>query len=112
MKTRFSALALLTTLMVSTAAFADDDCNVPMNQWQPREQVYTHVEQFGISVQRLSIDDGCYKVRGQDADGNRVKLQLDPATLGIMELEVKFSNPANTSRYLALTKGQPAAASR
>ncbi len=47
----------------SGAAMADDDCNVPMNQWQSREAVQKSAEAHGWKVSRIKIDDGCYQIR-------------------------------------------------
>ena len=41
-----------------------------------------------------------------DADGNRVELKIEPATLAIMELEVRFRPGADASRYLPGAKSQ------
>lgn len=95
-------LPLVLALLLGTAthAPASDDCNRPMADWQPREAVSSHLAQLGITLQRLRIDDGCYEVRGRDRDGNAVELKLDPATLGLKELEVRFRDGADPSRYL------------
>lgn len=82
------------------AALADDDCSSPMAEWQSREAVVQHVAELNISVDRLRIDDGCYEIRGRDSDGNRIEAKLDPATLGLVELEIKFRRNADPSRYL------------
>lgn len=101
MKRILSVAVLAAGLSISGAAWADDDeCRSPMSQWQPREAVMVHVAELGIEVSRLRIDDGCYKVRGQDAQGNQIELKLDPATLGLAELEVSFRPGADPSRYL------------
>lgn len=101
MKSLYTAFCVLAALFISSPALAANDCNTPMAQWQPREQVIAHIQQFGITVQRLRIDDGCYKANGEDEAGNRVELQIEPGTLAVMELEVKFRPGADTTRYLA-----------
>lgn len=100
MKSLYSVSCVLAAMAIASPALAADDCNTPMAQWQPREQVVNHVQQFGITVQRVRIDDGCYQVRGEDEAGNRVELQIEPGTLAITELEVKFRPGADTTRYL------------
>jgi hypothetical protein len=93
-------LVLAILLSAPVAARASDDCTRPMVDWQSREAVSTHVAQLGITMHRLRIDDGCYEIRGRDADGNAVELKIDPATFGLMELEIRFRRDADPSRYL------------
>jgi hypothetical protein len=40
----------------------------------------------GWQIQRLKIDDGCYEVRGTDAQGRNFKAQIDPETLKVLKL--------------------------
>lgn len=76
---------LLVALTLAPAAFADDDhCRVPMADWQPRQAVEEVVEQQGLTVRRIKIDDGCYEVDAEDATGQRVRLRLDPGTLAVL----------------------------
>lgn len=82
------------------AALADDDCSSPMTQWQSREAVVQYAAELNIDLDRLRIDDGCYELRGHDSDGNRIEAKLDPATLGVVALEIKFRRGADPSRYL------------
>ena len=111
MKTALT-LALVIGLATSGAALADDDdCNSPMSAWQSREAATAHVAGLGITVERLRIDDGCYELRGRDSDGNRVELILDPATLTVMEMEIRFGPGADRARYLHGHSGQAAAPS-
>ena len=98
--TSFSPIALLAGLMLSGAAMASDDCHSPMANWKSKEAVTAHVTQLGITTERLRIDDGCYEVRGRDRDGNRVELKIDPTSLGLLELEVRFQKGSNPARYL------------
>lgn len=103
--------ASLAIMLLSTgAALADDDdCRSSMAQWQPRDTAIQHVGTLGIEVQRLKVDDGCYEIRGNDADGNRVELRLDPGTLALLELKVRFAPGADASRYLPGASGAGAA---
>ncbi len=93
-------LAIVMALSTSHAALASDHCRSPMSQWQPREAATAHARQLGISIDRLKIDDGCYELRGRDSDGNRVELKLDPATLSLLELDIRFRPGADPARYL------------
>jgi len=93
-------IAVVVGLTASGAALASDRCRSPMADWQPREVVTTHVTELGIGIERLRIDDGCYEVRGRDRDGNRIELTLDPATLALLQLKIRFRAEANPARYL------------
>ena len=66
---------------------ADDDCNAPMNRWQSREAVRQMAVQQGWQVQRLKIDDGCYEIRGTDAQGRSFKAKIDPETLKVVKMK-------------------------
>jgi hypothetical protein len=103
----FIPFVLVIGMTASAAALASDDCRTPMADWKPREAVTAHMTEVGITPERIGMDDGCYKVRGRDADGNRVELKIEPATLGLLELEVRFQPGANPSRYLAGAKSLP-----
>jgi hypothetical protein len=88
MKTSLIVLTVLLSLGASSIARADDDdCTVPMAQWQPRTAVQTMAETKGWSVRRIKIDDGCYEIKGRDAQGREIEVKLDPATLEIVEFE-------------------------
>jgi hypothetical protein len=76
-------------LLPAGAAFADDDCFVPMAIWQPREAVARLAEQNGWTVRRIKIDDGCYEIDGNDAAGRRIEVTVHPATLQVIEIEYK-----------------------
>lgn len=81
----------LSLLLISASALADDDCNDPVSQWQPRENLRQQLEDQGWTVQRIKVDDGCYEVKGVDAEGHRIKAEYAPASLNLMEIKVKIN---------------------
>ena len=105
MMKRTIVYAAAIAVFTSGAALADDDCLSQMADWQTRDAATAYVAGLGISADRLRIDDGCYEVQGQDSDGNRVELKLDPTTLAVMELDVTFRPGADVSRYLPGARG-------
>jgi hypothetical protein len=89
----FSTLLLAATL-VTGAAFADDDCDEPVADWQSRDTLRQILETKGWKVQRIKVDDGCYEVKGFDQNGNKVKAEYFPATLRLRKLETKYGKNA------------------
>ncbi|KJS08890.1 MAG: hypothetical protein VR78_17165 [Hoeflea sp. BRH_c9] len=87
-------LTILSFLAVFPAgmALADDDCFVPMANWQPRDAVERLAEENGWSVRRIKIDDGCYEIDGNDADGRRIEVTVHPATLELIDIEYDDEN--------------------
>lgn len=85
-------MMILTTALAlpAGAALADDDCRVPMQDWQPREAVMALAKGQGWVVTRLEIDDGCYEVRGTDAEGHAIKATLDPGSLDLVEMRIRY----------------------
>ena len=86
MKKTLTTLGFLMALSVGPA-LADDDCTVPMADWQPREAVLTMAAQNGWTVRRIKIDDGCYEIDGHDAEGRAIEVTIDPGTLAVIEIE-------------------------
>ncbi|KEO54933.1 PepSY domain-containing protein [Thioclava pacifica] len=86
MKKTVTILAFLLAFPAGTA-LADDDCFVPMANWQPRDAVAELATQNGWTVRRIKIDDGCYEIDGNDAQGRRVEVKVHPSTLQILEVE-------------------------
>jgi hypothetical protein len=82
-----STRLMLTLALIATPALADDDCAVPMTDWQPREAVVKLAAEQGWDLRRIRIDDGCYEVIGRDAAGRAIEVKLDPATLAVVEME-------------------------
>ncbi|MFV1878646.1 PepSY domain-containing protein [Nioella sp.] len=87
MKKTLSAFALIALLPAGAALADDDECHAPRDQWQPREAAMQLAEQNGWTVREFEIDDGCYEIEGRDQDGREIEVQLDPATLEIVEME-------------------------
>ena len=75
MKMRLTILALVAILPAGLAR-ADDDCFVPMANWQPREAVAQLAAGKGWTVRRIKIDDGCYEIEGSDAEGRKIEAKV------------------------------------
>ena len=80
-------MLVLALVLPAGAALADDDCRVPMADWQPREAVTALAQERGWTISGIKIDDGCYEVYGIDRDGRRFEAKIDPATLELIEIE-------------------------
>ncbi|MBC7282742.1 PepSY domain-containing protein [Hoeflea sp.] len=88
MRKSFAILFLFASLGATGLARADeDDCTVPMAQWQPREAVQRVAAQQGVTVRRIKIDDGCYQINGRDASGREVEIKVNPQTLEVIDIE-------------------------
>ena len=83
---RLSTSLVIACLMAAPVR-ADDDCAVPMADWQPRAAVAQFAADQGWQVTRIRLDDGCYEIDATDAAGRRIEAKLDPARLRIIELE-------------------------
>lgn len=90
--------AFVLALFLATAlpAAAKDDCDAPPETWQPRSAVHALAGQQGWRVDRLKVDDGCYEVKGRDAEGRRFKAKLDPASLRVVSIKrERASHPSS-----------------
>jgi len=81
------SLLALALGMAALPGWADDDCEAPVERWQSREAVRQMAAQQGWQIQRLKIDDGCYEIRGTDAQGRSFKAKIDPETLKVLKLK-------------------------
>lgn len=97
---RFIPVIAALALTASVMAHAGNSCSSPMAEWQPREVVTTYVAGLGISPEPVRVDDGCYEVRGLDADGNQVELEIEPSTLAVQKLKIRFQQDVNPACYL------------
>ena len=87
--TVLASVAFAVSILVSGAALADKDCVDPVANWQSRDVLRERLEQRGWKVQRIKVDDGCYEVRGIDAEGNRFKAQYAPDSLRLQKIKIK-----------------------
>lgn len=94
MRKTLTILAVLAALPAG-AALAEDDCFVPMVDWQPREAVAQLAVTQGWDVRRIKIDDGCYEVDGRDAQGRAIEVKLHPGTLQILQVEYEDDDHGN-----------------
>lgn len=84
---RTTAIALSLSMLLWGTALADDDCDDPVSDWQPRQILRHQLEAEGWTVYRIKVDDGCYEVKGRDTSGRRVEASYSPASLKLVELE-------------------------
>ncbi len=79
-----SILALIAIAGLAGAASAGPRCDVSLDRWQSRQALEEKLRSEGWRVARVRSDDGCYKVEGTRADGQRVKATVQPNTLTII----------------------------
>ena len=82
-------LLALSLCLAAMPSWADDDCDAPVARWQSREAVRQMALRQGWQIQRLKIDDGCYELRGTDAQGRNFKAKIEPETLKVLKLKLK-----------------------
>lgn len=86
MKTLLTAIALA---LPAGAALADVKCDVPTENMQSWESLIQLTEEFGWSISKMKLDDGCYELNVIDQGGNYLKMTVDPATLDVIDGRVK-----------------------
>lgn len=88
MKNPLILAGMMIALSAATPIFADDDdCYVPMSQWQSRDAAQIWAKSQGWDVRRIKIDDGCYEIEGYDQSGREIEVKIDPATFAVVEFE-------------------------
>lgn len=100
MRPTLTAAALLLLLLATVGvAFADDDCNIPVADWQPRDVLRQKLKQQqpGWEIQRIKVDDGCYEVKAIDRDGNKIKAEYVPDSLRLRKLETTYRDDSGQS---------------
>ena len=101
MKSAFIVSTTLLSVLLGGYALADEDCSEPVSDWQPRETLRLQVEQqYGWSVQRIKVDDGCYELKGTDRKGNAIEASYTPGSLRLRKLEIHFGDNGDARDYL------------
>ena len=83
--TRCIAFTML--VVVGQPTWAGKECDAPPETWQPRSAVAALAERNGWLLERLKVDDGCYEIKGRDAEGRRFKAKIDPASLQVISVK-------------------------
>jgi len=76
-----AAILALTPCLGAAPVAAEQACNAPLADWQPRQALATKLEAEGWTVLSIRSDDGCYKVRATKAGVERLDAKFDPASL-------------------------------
>ena len=87
------SVMLVMLVAAGAPAWSARDCDAPPESWQPRSALSSLAERHGWQVERLKIDDGCYEIKGRDAEGRRFKAQIDPATLQVVRMKREHGEP-------------------
>lgn len=90
MKSRTSlrhGLLILALGLANPPAWADAECDAPLDRWQTRDAVRQMAATQGWQIQRLKIDDGCYEIRGTDTQGRTFKAKIDPESLKVLNVK-------------------------
>lgn len=95
MRKTLAVLALLAALP-ATSAFAGEVCDVPPQKRQSFETLGKLAGDFGWTIDKMKIDDGCYELRVTDTSGNVLKVKIDPATLEVVDGSVKRFGDGST----------------
>lgn len=73
--------SLLFTTIGAGAAFAEGmKCDVPTDQWQPREALQTKLESEGWAIRQIKSEQGCYEVYAVNKEGKRMETLFNPKT--------------------------------
>lgn len=85
--TRTLAILALLAALPAGAARADGACG-PRSQPQSWEAVAQLARDYGWTIRRMEIDDGCYDILVADPGGNTLKATIDPATLDVVKARI------------------------
>ncbi len=84
MKRSLFVTTLLLGSVAAGSAFASGGCNVPMNEWQPREALQKKLENEGWKIRSIKTEDGCYEAYAMK-DGKRMEAYFNPKTLAQLD---------------------------
>ncbi len=77
-------MRILAAALVSMVAAGTSDaatrCDVPADQWQPREALQKKLEAEGWTVTKIKAEDGCYEAYATNAAGEKMDALFDPKT--------------------------------
>ena len=76
-----AAVVFLAACLGPAQVAADQFCNAPLADWQPREALQKKLEAEGWTVLSIRLDDGCYKIKATNARGEHMEAKYDPASL-------------------------------
>jgi hypothetical protein len=79
MKAACATLILVAAFAAPVAAA--ERCDVPVDQWQPREALQTKLEKEGWKVRKIKTEDGCYEAYAVNAAGKKMETFFNPQTL-------------------------------
>ncbi len=96
-----ACLLIVAPALALAPALADDDCAVPMSEWQPRDAVMQLAETKGWAVSRIRLDDGL--LRG-DRPGCRWALDRGEARSGHPVRSSRWSSKVTVMAVAAMTK--------
>ena len=87
---RCAAIGLAFCALGAADAMADQRCNVPLAEWQPRAALQQQVEAQGWRVTRVRTKDGCYRVHATNDRGERYEGTFHPGTLRVLKMEIEY----------------------
>lgn len=65
---------------------------MPLADWQPREALETKLAAEGWTVRSIRSDDGCYKVKATNLNGERLAAKFDPGSLELIRRKGEKDN--------------------
>jgi hypothetical protein len=80
-----AAAALGCVMSAGLAHASESKCDVPVNQWQPRETLQKKLEADGYKVRQIKTENGCYEVYAISPEGKRMETYFNPKTLEALE---------------------------
>jgi len=86
MKTRiftYTLCAAMVSLMAAGSAWAKPprECTeAPQSEWLSFDQLNARAEQLGYTPDKIARKGSCVEISGEDRNGARIKLSLNPAT--------------------------------
>lgn len=83
------AMLALFAATPTAAALADDGCRNPMEPRQSLAAVSKLADEFGWTISRVRIGDGCYRLKVTDVNGNILRVRIHPVTLDVVGGTVK-----------------------